>query len=65
MREYYVIKTQRHDPDTPTYIEALSGKKLEEYFKSMDDEIKSLMRGGTWEIVSRKSVAGHNVIPGT
>ena len=65
MREYYVIKTQRHDPNTPTYMEALSGKKLEEYFKSTDDEIKSLMRRGTWEIVSRKSVAGHNVLPGT
>ena len=26
MRESYVLKTQRHDPDTPTYMEALSGK---------------------------------------
>ena len=26
MRESYVIKTQSHDPDTPTYMEALSGK---------------------------------------
>ena len=31
----------------------------------MDDEIQSLMRRDTWEIVSRKSVAGHNVLPGT
>ena len=23
MRESYVLKNQRHDPDTPTYIEAL------------------------------------------
>ena len=37
MREYYAIKTQSHDPDTPTYMEALSGEKLEEYFKAMDD----------------------------
>ena len=26
MRESYAIKTQIHDPDTPTYMEALSGE---------------------------------------
>ena len=31
----------------------------------MYDEIQSLMRRYTWEIVSRKLVADHNVIPGT
>ena len=31
----------------------------------MDDEIKSLMRRDTWEIVSRKSVTDHNVLSGT
>ena len=30
MREYHVLKTQSHDPDTPTYMGALSGKNLEE-----------------------------------
>ena len=39
MRESYALKTQIHDPDTPTYMEALSGETLEEYFKAMDDEI--------------------------
>ena len=39
MRESYALKTQSHDPDTPTYMEALSGENLEEYFKAMDDEI--------------------------
>ena len=63
MRESYAIKTQSHDPDTPTYIEALSGENLEEYFKAMDDEIQSLMRRDTWEIISRKSVADHNLLP--
>ena len=43
-RNSYAIKTQSHDPDTPTYMEALSGENSEEYFKSMDDEILSLMR---------------------
>ena len=31
----------------------------------MDDEIQSLMIRYTWEIVSRKSVADHNMLPGT
>ena len=65
MREDYVLKTQSHDPDTPTYMEALSGENLEEYFKAMNDEIQSLIRRYTWEIVSRKSVADQNVLPGT
>ena len=65
MRKSYVFKSQIHDPDTPTYIEALSGKNLEEYFKAMGDEIQSLMRRDTREIVSRKSVADHNTLPGT
>ena len=38
-RESYALKTQNHDPDIPTYIEAISGKNSEEYFKAMDDEI--------------------------
>ena len=46
-------------------MEALSGENSEEYFKAMDDEIQSLMRRDTWEIVSRESVADHNVLPGT
>ena len=65
MREYYVPKYQNQNPDTPAYMEALSGGNAEEYFKSMDDEIKSLIRIDTREIVSRKSVADHNVLPGT
>ena len=65
MRESYVLKYQSHDPDTPTYMEYLSGENSEEYFQSMEDEIQSLMRRETWDIVSRKSVADHNVLPGT
>ena len=29
IRESYALKTQIHDPDTPTYMEALSGKNPE------------------------------------
>ena len=46
-------------------MEELPGENTEEYFKAMDDEIQSLTRRDTWEIVSRKSVADHNVILGT
>ena len=31
----------------------------------MDDEIQSITRRETWEMVLRKSVADHNVLPGT
>ena len=65
MKESYVLNTQSHDRDTPTYMEALSGKNLEEYFKEMDDEIQSLTRRETWDIVSRNSVSDNNVLPGT
>ena len=65
MRESYVVKYQIHDLDTPTYMEALSGENLEEYFKAMDDKIQSLTRRDTWEIDSRKLVADNNVLPGT
>ena len=65
MRESYAIKTQSHDTDNPTYMEALSGENPEEYFKAMDDEIQIIMRRDKWEIVLRKLIADHNVIPGT
>ena len=35
IRGSYALKTQIHDPDTPTYIEALSGENLEEYFQAV------------------------------
>ena len=42
-----------------------SNGNTDEYFKAMGDEIQSLMRRDTWEIVSEKSVADHNMLPGT
>ena len=41
-----------------------SNKNTDEDFKAMDYEIQSLMRRETWEIVSKKSVADHNILPG-
>ena len=51
MRGSYALKTQSHDPDTPMYMEVLSGENSEEYFKAMDDEIQSLTRSETCDIV--------------
>ena len=65
MRESYALKSQSHDPYTPTYMEALSGENADENFKAMDDEIQSIMRRDTWEIVLRKSISDKNMLPGT
>ena len=46
-------------------MESLSDKYPEEYFKAMDDEIQNIIIRDTWVIVSRKSVADHNVFPKT
>ena len=48
MRKSYVLKSQSHDPDTPKYMEALSGGNTDEYLKATDDEIQSIMRRDTW-----------------
>ena len=48
MIQSYALKTQSHNPDTPTYMEALSGENSEEYFKAMYYEIQNLMRRDTW-----------------
>ena len=65
IREYYVPKSHSHNPDTPTPMEALLGENAEKYFKAINDEIQNLMRRDTWEIYLRKSIADHNVLPGT
>ena len=51
---YRFAKSEFHNPDTPMYMEALSRENSEGYFKAMNDEIKSLTRRDTWEIVSKK-----------
>ena len=65
MRESYILKSQIHDTDTPTYMEALSGEHADKYYKAVNDEIQSLMIRYTYEIVSRKSVSDHNMLPVT
>ena len=43
----------------------LSDESTDEYFKAMDDRIQSIMRRETWEILLRKSIYDHNVLPVT
>ena len=63
--EYFVIKYQTHDPDTPSYMEALPVEHTDEYYDAIDDEIRSITRMDTRKVVSMKSVADKNVLPGT
>ena len=48
MRESYVLKSQGHDHNTQTYMDALSGENDDEYYRAIDDKIKSLMVRDTW-----------------
>ena len=47
MRESYVVKSQNHDSDNPTYMEALSGENMDEYYKAIADENQGLTRRDT------------------
>ena len=44
MREIYVLRYQIYDPDTTTYMEALSGEHVYEYYNYMYDKILILIR---------------------
>ena len=43
-RSSYILKSQSHNPDTPMYMEALSGENAEEISKAMASDIQSLLR---------------------
>ena len=64
IRESYVIKSKVHNPDTTMYMELLSSKHADEYYKNMNDKIQIIMRRDTWEVFTRKSADDHNVLPG-
>ena len=65
MRESYILKSQNNDSNPPTYMEDLSGKHLDIYYKAMYNEIYSLIGRYTREIASRRSFADHNLHPVT
>jgi hypothetical protein len=52
----YVAKLKRHDPDNPTYTEAMSGDDAQHYIEAMQQEILALLQQRTWIRVDRASV---------
>jgi hypothetical protein len=57
---------KRYDPDTPSYMEAMSGDNAEDYWVTMKGEIDSLVKRQTWDIVPRSSCAPNAlIVPGT
>ena len=56
-----------HDPDFPTFAQAMSRPDAEEWMGSMDVEIETLVEMGTWTLVPRSEAAkaGKKVIKST
>jgi len=55
------------DPDFPTFNQAMRGPESEEWTQSMEKELDSLNKLGTWTVVPRSAAqeAGIKVIPST
>ena len=56
-----------HDPDIPTYHQAMRSPEAEGYRKAMATEIEALERNKTWELVLRSEMIarGRTALPGT
>ena len=52
----YAAKHKVHDPDMPSYTEALTGTHSEEYIAAMKKEISQLIKQKTWNPMFRKDV---------
>ena len=50
----------KHDPDTPTIRESLSGIHRDGFIEAMVEEVTELEKHGTWEVVNRLSI-GSNI----
>ena len=62
----YAAKTKPHDPDQPSYHEAMSGPNAPEYVAAMKKEIRQLIKQNTWLAVPRTTVPRSNpVLAGT
>lgn len=61
-----LAKKRKHDdPDTPNYFKAMSGESAHEYWIAMQDEITSLEKRKTWNVVPRSKAGTQQVVPGT
>ena len=59
----YAAKSQRMDPDAPTFHQAMNGAFAEEYIKAMQLEVATLVQQRTWTTVPR--TPDLNVLKGT
>ena len=54
----------KSDPDSPNFMEAITGEHSEEYLEAMGIEMQALQRAVTWDIVPRSQVPRTtNVLP--
>ena len=60
-----ILNLSNVDPVTPTLNESMAGPYNDEFMQAMKQDIKELENHGTWNIVSRKSVTGAQIIPST
>lgn len=49
----FVAQLKKHDPDNPSYTEAMSGADAHHYIEAMKQEISALLQQRTWTRVSR------------
>jgi Reverse transcriptase (RNA-dependent DNA polymerase). len=52
----YVAKLKKHDPDNPSFTEAMSGSDAHHYVEAMKKEILALLQQRTWTRVNRNDV---------
>jgi hypothetical protein len=52
----FVAQVKKHDPDNPSYSEAMSGDDAHHYIEAMKQEINALLQQRTWTRVDRKDV---------
>ena len=61
-----VLAAIKHDPDTPSLMEALSGENAHQFKKAMTKEIEALKARKTWTIIHKSKLPkGARVIPTT
>ena len=53
----YAAKLKKlHDPDTPTWHEAMNGSDADHYVEAMKKEVSQLIKINTWKTISRNAV---------
>ena len=52
----YAAKMKLHDPDNPSFHEAMRGDDVANYVEAMRVEVRQLMKQKTWEYIPRKDV---------